>query len=67
MKQVFLNIPDQDYPGIINHIQSHYKNIEIEEDFYIEFDKLKKLIVSEEELAKEWLTPEEDEAWRDYQ
>jgi hypothetical protein len=51
-------VPDATLPEVLSFLQSRkLKNIAPE--------KLEVSLLSEAALAKDWLTPEEDEAWKD--
>jgi hypothetical protein len=72
MKQVVLNIPDKSYDAFINHIKSKFADIVIKEkksaitEEVAEEDSIyMTMLLSEKSLAKDWMLPEEDEAWKD--
>lgn len=71
MKQVVLNIPDNKYIAFINHIKSKFSDIQIKEkesnakDLSEVDSSFDLMLLSENSLAKDWLLPEEDEAWKD--
>jgi hypothetical protein len=71
MKQVILNIPDNKYLAFISHIKSKFADIQIKEkksktkDGIEEDSTYETMLLSEKSLAKDWLLPEEDEAWKD--
>ena len=69
MKQVVLNIPDNKYLDFIKHLKNNFTDIQIKEkskeDSIDEGSAYETMLLSENSLAKDWLLPEEDEAWKD--
>ncbi|MBN1926678.1 MAG: hypothetical protein JW798_12660 [Prolixibacteraceae bacterium] len=68
MKQVLLNIPDNEYLAFIKHLKNKFSDIKIkekrgkEEDEFWEEGTYEAMLLSEKDLAKDWLS-EEDNRW----
>ena len=72
MKQVTLKIPNNLYRTFLKFLQSNFSSIQIIEsstgDSNIVAENrtsYETMLASEKTLAKEWLSKEEDEAWKD--
>lgn len=70
MKQLVINIPDNEYLAFIKHIKSKFTKIEIKENKVItegkilkkEDDTIEPMLLSEKSLAEEWLS-DDDNRW----
>lgn len=68
MKQVTLNIPDEEYIAFLSHIKSKFSDIQIKEKKAIsdqligEDSTFETMLLSEEGLAEDWLS-DEDNRW----
>lgn len=72
MRQLVLNIPDNKYFPFLKYLRSKFSDIQIKEnhtkvnnEVWEEESAYETMLLSEENLAKDWLSPEEDEAWKD--
>ncbi len=72
MKQLILNIPDSLYNTVLKLLKSRFSDIQIKEETTENTNIIsdvegayETMLLSEDTLSKDWLSKEEDEAWKD--
>ncbi len=68
MKQIIVDIPDNLYTSFINFIRDKFSGIRITEkespeNMAEQESTYETMLLSEKSLARDWLLPEEDNAW----